>query len=48
MAPPDAVKGPTVAGDAGKSTASPELGTGDGMGTSKAIDPVEALAGVAP
>ena len=46
--PPEAVKGPNVVGDVGKSTPSPVLGTEAGMGTSKLIDPVEARSGVAP
>jgi hypothetical protein len=46
--PPEAVKGPTLLGAVGKSRARPELGTGDGMGTSKLIDPVETCEGAAP
>src|SRR5580658_32316 len=48
MGPPEAVKGPMVAAVVGKSTPRPELGTVVGMGTSKAIDPVEILSGEAP
>ncbi len=43
-----AVKGPTVAGVDGTSSATPEGGTGSGRGMSNAIDPVESDDGVAP
>jgi len=47
-APPLAVKGPTVVGVVGKSTLSPDAGTELGMGTSNAMEPVEAWSVVAP
>ena len=48
MPPPDAVKGPIVAGDEGRLSGSPEGGTGEGMGTSKLMVPVDMDEGVAP
>jgi len=48
MPPPDAVKGPIVVLGEGMTSGSPEGGTGEGMGTSKLMVPVDMDAGVAP
>ena len=45
IGPPLAVNGPTVIGDDGMSSPSGVLGTGSGMGTSKAIEPVDTWSG---
>ena len=48
MAPPVAVKGPTVPGVDGRLSNRPEAGTGLGMAALMAIEPLEIVAGVAP
>ena len=48
MAPPVAVKGPTVSAGLGSCRLRPELGTGDGMGASMARLPLGSEAGSAP
>ena len=45
MAPPVAVKGPTVPGVDGRLSNRPEAGTGLGMATLMAIEPLEIVAG---
>jgi len=48
MAPPDAVKGPTVPGVEGRFRARPVVGTGLGIGASMVIGGAATEAGVAP
>ena len=48
IGPPLAVKGPILMGADGRLSASPEDGTGFGMGRSNPIDPVGTCGGVAP